>query len=105
MAFKKSSGTQKNERPVPIKNRLSVDGVTREPVIDYLDHAPVSPIFAYTDGLFQSVPRGKSDVPLDVTAKKSKGHYTYVRFQAPFQLGVEEQSVFYYLCQQLLTIV
>ena len=82
------------------KKRLGLDGVTQEPVIDYLDHAPVSPIFAYTDGLFQSVPRGKSEVPLDVTAKKSKGHYTYVRFQAPFQLGVEEQSVFYYLCQR-----
>ena len=91
MAFKKSSGTQKNERPVPIKNRLSVDGVTREPVIDYLDHAPVSPIFAYTDGLFQSVPRGKSDVPLDVTAKRKRG-LTYVRFQAPFQLGVPPQG-------------
>lgn len=79
--------------------RFALDGVTQEEVIDYLDHAPVSPIFAYTDGLFQSVPRGKSDVPLDVTAKRKRG-LTYVRFQAPFQLGVEEQSVFYYLCQR-----
>jgi len=99
MALKKFSGKPKSEQPVPVKKRLSLDGVTEEPVIDYLDHAPTSPIFTYTDGLFQSVPRSKSDAPLDVTAKRTKTPI-YIRFQAPFQLGVEEQSVFYYLCQR-----
>jgi hypothetical protein len=98
---KKSASASRGLNPATkerVMKRFGLDGVTEEPVIDYLDHAPTSPIFTYTDGLFQSVPRGKCDTPLDVTAARTKAP-TFIRFQAPCQLGVEEQSVFYYLCQ------
>ena len=107
MAFKyskKSSATAENVAPLEKKvlKRLSMDGVTEEPVIDYLDHAPVAPFVIFTDGLFQSLARGNPNSPLDVTTSRRLNSPHFVRFQCPQQLGVEEQTVLFYLCQRAM---
>lgn len=82
------------------QKRFGMDGISEEPVIDYLEHAPVAPFVTFTDGLFQSLPRGSVHAPLDVTTARRDKVPHYIRFQCPQQLSVEEQAVLFYLCQR-----
>lgn len=104
MAWKRSKKSA-TEAPVALpkkqtQKRLTMDGVTEEPVIDYLEHARVAPFVTFTDGLFQSLPRGSVDTPLDATTARRDKCPHYIRFQSLQQLGVEEQAVLFYLCQR-----
>ena len=105
MAWKRSKKSALSEVAVAspekqTRKRLGMDGISEEPVIDYLEHARVAPFVTFTDGLFQSLPRGTFDTPLDVTTARRDKWPHYIRFQCPQQLGVEEQAVLFYLCQR-----
>ena len=105
MAWKRSKKSAANEvtdasTKKQTQKRLCMDGVTEEPVIDYLEHAPVAPFITFTDGLFQSLPRASLNMPLDATTARRDRSPHFIRFQCLQQLGVEEQTVFFYLCQR-----
>lgn len=105
MAWKRSKTSATIERSVaPEKKRavkrLAMDGLTEEPVIDYLEHAPVAPFITFTDGLFQSLAKAHTATPLNVITGWRQKSPHYIRFKGPHQLGVEEQAVLFYLCQR-----
>jgi hypothetical protein len=84
------------------KQRIGADGKT-EPVIDYMDHAPVHPVYPLTDGLFRPIQHGKR-----ATAIRAVGQFHPVgeprqRVQCIWTseqaLDITDQMVLFHLCQ------
>ena len=80
--------------------RLGADGLP-EPVVDYMCHAPVSPVFIYAKGLFRPLQNGSR-----AQGVQARGHYTLdgdtieCHWSADQALDITDQLVFFYLCQQ-----
>ncbi len=82
------------------KARMGADGLP-EPVVDYMCHAPVSPVFIYAKGLFRPLQNGSRAQGVEAT-----GHYTRSKYRIDCHwsgdqaLDITDQLVFFYLCQQ-----
>ena len=109
MAFKKS-GTAKAAKAAPtanktkaktkLKARMGADGQP-EPMVKYMNHAPVHPVFLYAKGLFRPLQNGKRARGVDATGHYTRsGHTIECRWRGDQALDITDQMVFLYLCQQ-----
>lgn len=81
-----------------IKNvRAIADG---RPTIDYMDHAPVHPVYLHTDGLFRPLPNSKSEPRLAVEKYyQANKVYLHCKWRGKHALNIFDQSVLMFLCQ------
>ena len=82
-----------------VKPRIGDDGQP-EAVTAVMDHAPVHPVFVFTNGLFRPIQNGSRQSGTHVGGKYTKGATT-VEFQwdSAEALDITDQSVLFYLCQ------
>lgn len=82
-----------------VKPRVDEHGLP-EPVTTVMDHAPVHPVFVFTNGLFRPIQNGSRQSGTHVGGKYTKGTTT-VEFQwdSAEALDITDQSVLLYLCQ------
>jgi hypothetical protein len=81
------------------KIRVGADG-RAEPAVQYIDHAPVHPVYIHADGLFRPVPHGKGDSPGTVSKIYSMGKAKILcQWQSQQALNIVDQSVLFFLCQ------
>lgn len=80
--------------------RMGADGLP-EPVVTYMNHAPVHPVFLYAKGLFRPLQNGTRAQGVDVTGQYTRsGHTVECRWYGDQALDITDQLVFFYLCQQ-----
>jgi hypothetical protein len=84
------------------KHRIGADGKS-EPVVNYMDHAPVHPVFLLTDGLFRPIQHGARDVAMTASSAyspvgelRSRVHCVWTSEQT---LDITDQLVLFHLCQ------
>ena len=104
MAFKQarpSTAVKPKVKPkAKPKARMGADGFA-EPVVKYMNHAAVNPLFLYAKGLFRPVQHGTR-----AQGTKAAGHYTRAghridcHWSGDQALDITDQLVFFYLCQQ-----
>lgn len=92
---------QPSLKPSP-KPRLGANGQV-EPVIDYMDHAPVHPLYVMTDGLFRPIQHGTRAAGIQAANSairngvcKTLVDCVWTSEQA---LDITDQLVLYHLCQ------
>lgn len=82
------------------KARMGADGLA-EPVVAYMNHAPVHPIFIYAKGLFRPLQNGTRAQGVQATSHYTRGAHTIeCRWSGEAALDITDQLVFFYLCQQ-----
>lgn len=92
-----AKATHKKQRP---RQRLGSDGVA-EPVVDYMNHAPVHSVFLFSKGLFAPIKNGTRS-----RGTNAKGVYTHAGWKVeclwygPEALDITDQLVFLHLCQR-----
>ena len=83
------------------KQRIGADGKT-EPVIDHMDHAPVHPVYVFTDGLFRPIQHGKRATAIRVTGQYHPVGEPRQRVQCVWTseqaLDIADQMVLFHLC-------
>ena len=82
------------------KARMGSDGLP-EPVVAYLNHAPVHPVFLYAKGLFRPLQNGTRAQGVTAVGHYTRsGHTIECRWRGDQALDITDQQVFFYLCQQ-----
>lgn len=80
--------------------RMGADGLA-EPVVAYMNHAPVHPAFIYAKGLFRPLQNGTRAQGVQATSHYTRGAHTIeCRWSGEAALDITDQLVFFYLCQQ-----
>ena len=109
MAFKKS-GTAKAAKAAPtanktkaktkLKARMGADGQP-EPMVKYMNHAPVHPVFLYAKGLFRPLQNGTRAQGVHAASHYTRGvNKIECQWRGDQALDITDQLVFFYLCQQ-----
>ncbi len=96
-----NQATQAKGRPKSKpRARMGADGLP-EPVVTYMNHAPVHPVFLYAKGLFRPLQNGTRAQGVDATGHYTRsGHQVQCRWRGDQALDITDQLVFFYLCQQ-----
>ena len=82
------------------KARMGADGLA-EPVVAYMNHAPVHPVFIYAKGLFRPLQNGTRAQGVQAAGHYTRsGHTIECRWSGEAALDITDQLVFFYLCQQ-----
>lgn len=82
------------------KARMGADGLA-EPVVAYMNHAPVHPVFIYAKGLFRPLQNGTRAQGVQAAGHYTRsGHTIECRWSGDQALDITDQLVFFYLCQQ-----
>ncbi len=91
---------EKTDKTKSIRNvRVGADG-RPEPTIQYMDHAPVHPVYLHAVGLFRPVPHGKSESRLSVDKIYSMNKVNILcEWRGKHALNIVDQSVMMFLCQ------
>ena len=86
------------------KARMGADGLA-EPVVAYMNHAPVHPVFIYAKGLFRPLQNGTRAQGVHATSHYTRGGHTIeCQWSGEAALDITDQLVFFYLCQQAAII-
>lgn len=82
-----------------VKPRIGDDGQP-EAVTAVMDHAPVHPVFVFTNGLFRPIQNGSRQSGTHVDGKYISGKSTvHCHWDSDEALDITDQSVLFYLCQ------
>ena len=82
-----------------VKPRIGDDGQP-EVVTTVMDHAPVHPVFVFTNGLFRPIQNGSRQSGTHVDGKYISGTSTvHCHWDSDEALDITDQSVLLYLCQ------
>jgi len=82
-----------------VKPRISDDGQL-EAVTAVMDHAPVHPVYVFTNGLFRPIQNGSRQSGTHVDGKYTSGTTTvHCHWDSAEALDITDQSVLFYLCQ------
>jgi hypothetical protein len=82
-----------------VKPRIGDDGQP-EAVTAVMDHAPVHPVFVFTNGLFRPIQNGSRQSGTHVGGKYTSGKSTvHCHWDSDEALDITDQSVLFYLCQ------
>ena len=96
---------QPSLKPSP-KPRLGANGQI-EPVIDYIDHAPVHPLYVMTDGLFRPIQHGTRAAGIQAANSAIRNGASKIRVDCVWKseqvLDITDQLVLYHLCQLAAT--
>lgn len=96
---------QPSLKPSP-KPRLGANGQV-EPVIDYMDHAPVHPLYVMTDGLFRPIQHGTRAAGIQAANFAIRNGDSAIRVDCVWKseqvLDITDQMVLYHLCQLAAT--
>ncbi|MBA4213633.1 MAG: hypothetical protein C0449_11180 [Polaromonas sp.] len=96
---------QPSLKPSP-KPRLGANGQV-EPVIDYMDHAPVHPLYVMTDGLFRPIQHGTRAAGIQAANFAIRNGDSAIRVDCAWKseqvLDITDQLVLYHLCQLAAT--
>ena len=96
---------QPSLKPSP-KPRLGANGQV-EPVIDYMDHAPVHPLYVMTDGLFRPIQHGTRAAGIQAANSAIRGGACKTLVDCVWTseqtLDITDQLVLYHLCQLAAT--
>ena len=82
------------------KARMGANGLT-EPVVAYMNHAPVHPVFIYAKGLFRPLQNGTRAQGVHAASHYTRGvNKIECQWRGDQALDITDQLVFFYLCQQ-----
>jgi hypothetical protein len=89
--------TGPRQKVTTVKQRVDANG-TVLPIVDYMDHAPMSTIFLFP-ALFRSLPTTKNKTPFQITTVYMNSDYSHCGWQSDESLGATDLLTFAYLCQ------
>ena len=82
------------------KARMGANGLA-EPVVAYMNHAPVHPVFIYAKGLFRPLQNGTRAQGVHAASHYTRGvNKIECQWSGEFALDITDQLVFFYLYQQ-----